>query len=84
MCLCWKITDALFGQPEVCVSAEDVKRQVKQSSANWGLLAVMEYIALTDARYDVWCMSTALSHRTIKTALWGGTNVCVITWEPGR
>lgn len=25
---------------------------------------------LTDARYDVWCMSTALSHRTIKTALW--------------
>lgn len=25
--------------------------------------------ALTDARYDVWCMSTALSHRTIKTAL---------------
>lgn len=43
--------------------------------------------ALTDARYDVWCMSTALSHRTIKTALraetdangssgGGGPNVC--------
>lgn len=25
--------------------------------------------ALTDARYDVWCISTALSHWTIKTAL---------------
>ena len=26
--------------------------------------------ALTDARYDVWCTSTALSHRVIITALW--------------
>lgn len=54
------------------VSVEDAKRQVKQSSANWGLLAVLEYTALTDARYDVCCMSTALSHRTIKNALLGG------------
>lgn len=29
--------------------------------------------ALTDARYDVWCTSTALSHRVIKTALWETT-----------
>lgn len=25
---------------------------------------------LTVAKYDVWCMSTALSHRVINTALW--------------
>lgn len=30
-------------------------------------------VALTDAKYDVWCTSTALSHRVIKTALWETT-----------
>lgn len=54
--------------------------KVKCASTNWTLAAsypqnkqkgyVELWSALTDARYDVWCMSTAFSHRTIKTALW--------------
>lgn len=60
-------------------------------SAIWSLVAshqqsqqdaTLVYSALTDARYDVWYISTALSHRTIKTALWEGDGKYDVMWEP--
>lgn len=39
---------------------------------------------LTDARYDVWCMSTALSHWTMRTALREKTGVSGLALDPDR
>lgn len=39
---------------------------------------------LTDARYDVWCMSTALSHWTMRTALREKTGGSRSALDPGR